>query len=79
MEVLGEGREEEGTHRETDRPRQRLEDGGGVGSRGGEMNGLSWTDGRGGMDGWQLRFVYWQLLARHRRGRGMAAGTSEGS
>lgn len=32
-----------------------------------------------GMDGWQLRFVYWQPLARHRQGRGMAAGTSEGS
>lgn len=43
------------------------------------MNALDQTDGRCWMDGWRLRFVYWQTPARHHQGRGMAAGTSEGS
>lgn len=78
MEVLVEGHKEEGTHRGTDRQKEGLRSEAGVGSRAGEMDGLGWTGGRR-QDGWLLSFVYWQPPARHRRGRGTAAGTSEGS
>ena len=50
MEVIVEGHGEEGTLRGTDRLTEAVEDQG-WGSRGGEMNGPSWTDGRS-RDGW---------------------------